>query len=123
MSDKEDKIKRDKDIKEFVLRTLLFEILKDGKIEKSERDTINLLFPVLNLSKETFNQIKQEIVASIGQNIDHEEGSLNYSSMFDTVRKKLLSKYEPEETDNYLENLAKAMNRHDEFMESLTIGF
>jgi hypothetical protein len=123
MSETEDKIKRDIEIREFVLRTLLFEILKDGKIEESERETMNLLFPVLNIPKATFLKIKQEVMKEVSGKTDPEEGSLDYTGLFDTVRKKLLSKYEPEETDNYLEALSKTMNRHNEFMESLTLGF
>ena len=45
---------------ELVLKTLLIEVYKDGQVEQSERDIINDLGSVLNVSRERFAEIIEQ---------------------------------------------------------------
>lgn len=112
----------DIEVREYILRILLTEVLKDGKIEQEEKETVHALGPVLNISNEKSILIRKEVLQSLkkGPRI---EGSLSYVELFRSVRKKLLEKYPPEATDNYLEMLAEKMNHQAEFMEALAFGF
>lgn len=112
---------KDIEVREYILRVLLTEVLKDGKIEQEEKETVSALGPVLNLTADRSIVIRNEVVKNLGA-IDG-QGSLSYVDLFRVVRKKLLEKYPPEATDDYLEMLAEKMNQKAEFMEALAFGF
>ncbi|MBT3785017.1 hypothetical protein HOF92_08570 [bacterium] len=114
-------LNEDQEMKEFVLRTLLFEVLKDGKIDAEEKDAVQALGPVLQLSRQRAGEIRDEVLKSVQG--AQTAGSVSYVQLFQTVRKKLLEQYQPDVTDNYLEMLAKTLKCQKAFFESLSLGF
>jgi hypothetical protein len=50
-----------KGLRFFILKRLLQEILKDGIIEKKEKEILKLIFPVLNLSEEDAIKAREEV--------------------------------------------------------------
>ena len=109
---------------ELVLKTLLIEVYKDGQVEQSERDIINDLGSVLNVSRERFSEIIEQLkLNSSEQNSSIEHHPAGYVEMFVSVRAKLVSYYPAEKTDQYLEKLAICLGRQSEFAESLSLGF
>jgi len=111
----------DVEIREFVLRALLEEVLKDGKIDPEEKEAVHALGPVLNIPPQRAVVIRNEVLKSL-RGVESSE-SVSYVQLFQTVRKKLLEKYPPDSTDNYLEMLAKKINHEAEFMDALAFGF
>ena len=49
------------EIFEFILTALLREIGKDGKIDVGEKNAINRIFPVLQISPARFLELKEQI--------------------------------------------------------------
>ena len=108
-------------IKELVFKTLLFEILKDGQVDASERQSLQNCAEVLNISRDRLVELKNEVVRSLPTEKSQE--AANFSQLFSRVRESLLDSYPAEATDNYLEQLAKSMGKHEDFMDSLSMGF
>ena len=68
------------EIFEFILTALLREIAKDGKIDMQEKDAINKLFPLLQISPARFLELKDQVQKET--NVDYFAGSASYESMF-----------------------------------------
>ena len=114
----------DQEVKEYVVKILLHEMFKDGRIDHEEKQMLLTLGPVVGLAQskivELFNSIRTEFSS---QRNTGSEGTANFVQLFDKVRKRLVVQYSPERTDKYLETLAEGLNRKAEFFESLSVGF
>ena len=114
----------DQEVKEYVVKIMLYEMFKDGRIDNEEKQTLLSLGPVVGLTKsrivELFNSIRTEFWV---QNVSASEGAAEFVQLFDKVRRQLVEQYTPEQTDKYLETLAEGLNRQSEFYESLSVGF
>lgn len=114
----------DQEVKEYVVKILLHEMFKDGRIDNEEKQMLLTLGPVVGLAQskivELFNSTRTEFS---GQVNTASEGTANFIQLFDQVRKRLVEQYSPEQTDKYLETLAEGLNRQSEFYESLSVGF
>ena len=109
---------------ELVLKTLLLEVFKDGRVELSERDLIKELDSVLKLPRERCAKIIEELsLESVGLNSSIPRDPAGYIEMFVAVRAKLVEHYPAERTDQYLAKLAACLGRESEFADSLSVGF
>ena len=119
-----DEKNENQEMMELVLKTLLIEAYKDGQVEQSERDLINDLGSVFNLSRERFAEIVEQLnlnSSELNSSIKHDPAG--YVELFVSVRAKLVSYYPAEKKDQYLEKLAICLGRQSEFAESLSVGF
>ena len=114
----------DLEMKELVLKTLLIEVYKDGQVEQSEISLINDLGSALNVSRERFTKIIEQLpLGAVGLNSSIPRDPAGYVEMFVAVRAKLVEYYPAERTDQYLAKLAACLGRESEFADSLSVGF
>ena len=119
-----DEKNENQEMMELVSKTLLFEVYKYGQVEQSESAMINNLGSVLNVSRERFSEIiEQLILNSSEQNLSIEHHPAGYVEMFVSVRAKLVSYYPAKKKDQYLEKLVICLGHQSEFAESLSVGF
>ena len=119
-----DKNSGNQEMVELVLKTLLFEVFKDGQVEQSEKDLINNLGSTLQVSRERFAEMIEQLpVESYNLDSSSDRSPAGYVEMFVSVRAKLVEHYPADKTDRYLEKLATCLGRESEFLESLSIGF
>ena len=119
-----DKNIENQEMVELVLKSLLFEVFKDGQVEQSEKDLINKLGSAFQVSRERFAEIIEQFPAkSHDLSSSIERSPAGYVEVFVSVRAKLVEHYPAEKTDQYLEKLAICLGRQSEFSESLSIGF
>ena len=119
-----DEKNENQEMMELVSKTLLFEVYKYGQVEQSESAMINNLGSVLNVSRERFSEIiEQLILNSSEQNLSIEHHHAGCVEIFVSVRAKLVSCYLAEKTEQYLEKLAIGLGLQYEFAESLSVGF
>lgn len=79
------------DLRESILRILLEEIYRDGKIEQSEREAVQKLFPLLKIEPQRLSEIQKEIKAQATP--DSEAGSLNPLTFLTRIEPILIEAY------------------------------
>ena len=100
-----DKNIENQEMVELVLKSLLFEVFKDGQFEQSEKDLINKLGSALQVSRERFAEIIEQFPAkSHDLSSSIERSPAGYVEVFVSVRAKLVEHYPAEKQINTLKN-------------------
>ena len=97
------------EIFEFILTALLREIGKDGKIDVSEKNAINRIFPVLQISPARFLELKEQIQKETI--VDHFAGSVCYEAMFATIDNYLSENWDLHKGRRWLAKIAQTLEQ------------
>ncbi len=95
------------DLRESILRILLEEIYRDGKIEPSEREAIQKLFPLLKIEPGRLSEIQREIKAQAIP--DSEAGSLNPLAFLTRIKPILIEAYGHHGTRTILKRMQESL--------------
>lgn len=97
------------EIFEFILTALLREITKDGKIDMQEKDAINKLFPLLQISPARFLELKDQVQKET--NVDYFAGSASYESMFAIIDNYLTENWDSSKGRILLARIARTLGQ------------
>lgn len=99
------------EIFEFILTALLREIAKDGKIDMQEKDAINKLFPLLQISPARFLELKDQVQKET--NVDYFAGSASYESMFAIIDNYLTENWDSSKGRILLARIARILGQSE----------
>ena len=99
------------EIFEFILTALLREIAKDGKIDMQEKDAINKLFPLLQISPARFLELKDQVQQET--NVDYFAGSASYESMFAIIDNYLTENWDSSKGRILLARIARTLGQSE----------
>ena len=99
------------EIFEFILTALLREITKDGKIDMQEKDAINKLFPLLQISPARFLELKDQVQKET--NVDYFAGSASYESMFAIIDNYLTENWDSSKGRILLARIARILGQSE----------